>query len=325
MTAFYDLAEDGNVALTGEVDVAACGGTFVLALGFGPDAHEAAHRARASLLDDFDAMLAEYVDGWLAGLRPVPRPSGGEAAGARDLFLTSAAVIRVHETEAVPGAIIASLSTPWGEARGDETPEGTGGYHLVWPRDLALSAGGLVAAGASREALRTLDYLRATQDDDGHWPQNMWVNSARYWDGIQLGETALPVLLADQLARAGALGPRQRERLWPAVRKAAGYIVRSGPSTQQDRWENQRGYTPFTIAAIVAALAAAAEMADACGEGPSPRSSARPPTAGTAASRAGCTSPTPRWRTGSGSRATTSGRSPPSWTGSPPPRTAGSS
>ena len=96
---------------------------------------------------------------------------------------------------------------------------------------------------------------------DGHWAQNMWVSGDPFWDGIQLGETALPVLLVDLLARSHAISASELTRYWPMVRRAAGYIVRNGPSTQQDRWENERGYTPFTLATMIAALVVAADRA----------------------------------------------------------------
>lgn len=267
LTQEYDRAEDGNVVLTGEVDLKACGGIFTLAIGFGEGAAEAGHQALSSLMEDPDMLQARYVRGWQEwhnSLSPL-KPSGGR--GGRDLSRISTAVVRTHDAQSVPGAFIASLSTPWGESRGDEERErGTGGYHLFWPRDAAESAGGLLAAGASSEARRVLAYLRATQMADGHWPQNMWVSSAQYWTGTQLGETAFPILLLDLLRRNGALPEEDLPRFWPMVRRAAGSIVRSGPSTQQDRWENQRGYTPFTLAIVIASLLIAAELGDAQGE-----------------------------------------------------------
>ncbi|HMB03710.1 MAG TPA: glycoside hydrolase family 15 protein, partial [Isosphaeraceae bacterium] len=265
LTWDYDRAERGNVALTGEVDLRSGDGTSVLAVGFGPNPDEAGHRALASLLDDFDELREEYVRGWrdwqraLAPLRP---PEGG----GRDLYRVSTAVLRSHDAEAVPGAMTASLSIPWGDSRGDEQFLGTGGYHLVWPRDLVESAGGYLAAGARAEPLRVLRYLRATQGADGHWPQNMWVNSKSYWEGRQLGETSFPILLADLLRRAGVLDADAQARFWPMVRRAVSYIVRSGPSTHQDRWENQEGYTPFTLAVVIVALLIAADQADERGE-----------------------------------------------------------
>jgi glucoamylase len=107
-----------------------------------------------------------------------------------------------------------------------------------------------------------LRYLEATQEADGHWAQNMWLDGRPYWSGLQMDETAFPVLLVDLLRRMvpQALGPT--ERWWPMVRKAAGFIVRNGPVTQQDRWEEDGGYSPFTLAVEVAALLAAADIAD---------------------------------------------------------------
>ena len=267
LTWEYDRAERGNVTLTGEVDLAACGGLFLLAVGFGAEPDEAGHRALSSLLDDADSLRAKYARGWQDWQKTLnaPKPSGG--AGGRDLFRISTAVLQTHSDHSIPGAIIASLSAPWGETRGDEEREkGTGGYHLVWPRDMAESAGGLLAAGARQEAIGALAYLRAAQMADGHWPQNMWVSTACYQTGIQIGETALPILLLDLVRRKGALPPEDLPRYWPMVRRAVAYILRSGPSTQQDRWENQRGYTPFTLSVVITSLLIAAELAESQGE-----------------------------------------------------------
>src|SRR5262249_29287275 len=152
---------------------------------------------------------------------------------------------RCHEEKGLPGAIIASLSIPWGDAKGDDD---LGGYHLVWPRDLAEAAGGLMAIGACADAHRVLDYLRSTQEADGSWPQNMWVNGAPYWNGVQLDETAFPILLTDLVCREDAAAQGTAVAFWPMVRRAASFIVRNGPSTPQDRWEEDAGLAPFTIA-----------------------------------------------------------------------------
>jgi glucoamylase len=262
LTWAYDRAEDGNVALVGEVDLGAGGGEFVLALGFGHTAAEAGHTARASLLDGFDASRDAYIqewESWQSSLDP-PDGAGGEA---RHLSRTSAALVKVHEAKAVPGGVIASLSIPWGFAKGDDD---LGGYHLVWPRDLVEAAGGLLAVGARDDARRLLRYLYLTQESDGHWPQNMWLDGTPYWTGVQMDETALPILLVDLARREDALPRHELARLWPMVRRAAGFIVRNGPVTPQDRWEEDPGYSPFTLAAEVSALRTAADLADAADE-----------------------------------------------------------
>ena len=265
MTRHYRYAPRGNVLLTGEVDLVACGGEFVLALGFGTDPDEAGHHALAGIHDDFDALVTEYVREWQAWQRSLSSLEEVEA-GPGDLYRTSTMVLRTHEGKSSPGAMVASLSIPWGQAFGDaEKSPGRGGYHMVWPRDLCQIAGGLLAAGAREEARRALDYLRDTQEEDGHWPQNMWSSGESFWSAIQLGETAAPLLLADLLHREGVLDDAGLASYWPMARRAVAYILRSGPSTQEERWEDERGFNAYTIGALIAALLVAAEMADARG------------------------------------------------------------
>jgi glucoamylase len=260
LTKEYQRAENGNVALTGEIDLAACGGEFVLTLGFGGIWAEAAEQVRASLLDDYAALFRDYVSqwkNWQKMLMPLDHPVD------HDLYRASTAMLRVHESKDFLGGVIASLSIPWGFNKGDED---LGGYHLVWPRDLVETAGGFLAAGANGDAVRVLHYLETTQEADGRWPQNMWLDGRPYWNGLQMDEAAFPILLVDLLRReaSGALG--DLKRWWPMVRKAARFIACNGPVTQQDRWEEDGGYSPFTLAVEVAGLLAAADIADAVKE-----------------------------------------------------------
>lgn len=259
MTWDYTRAENGNVALTAEIDLQAGQGEFLLALGFGRNAAEAGNRACAALQDDFDAAQTEYVGEWkrwqsrllhLDRLRPDDR---------QNFYRVSTAVVRSHEASNFPGGIIASLSIPWGFSKGDND---LGGYHLAWPRDLVESAGGLLAVGACEDVRRVLCYLQTTQEADGHWAQNMWLDGSPYWNGIQMDETALPILLVDLARREKALTADDVARFWPMVRQATAYLVRNGPVSPQDRWEEDPGYSPFTVAAEIAALLAAADLAD---------------------------------------------------------------
>ncbi|MBI5880328.1 MAG: glucan 1,4-alpha-glucosidase [Chloroflexi bacterium] len=259
----YPRAENGNVALTGEIDLRACGGEFVLALAFGQSAAEAGHRALASLVDGFSAARDAYVAEWQQWQSAIVPPTPA-LPGERDLYRTSAAVLRTHEAANFPGGMIASLSIPWGFAQGDDD---LGGYHLVWPRDLVETAGGLLAAGARDDARRVAQFLHITQEADGHWSQNMWLDGTPYWGGVQMDETALPILLLDLLRRESTLEDGELAEYWPMVRRAASYLVANGPVTQEDRWEEDPGYSPFTLAAEIAGLLAAADFADANGEG----------------------------------------------------------
>jgi glucoamylase len=262
LTRIYDRAEKGNIALTGEIDLMAGNGSFVLALAFGNNTAEAGHRARAALFDGFDGARDHYIQEWSEWQKAI-LPLDDADSSKPGMYRTSAAVMRLHEAKNFPGGAIASLSIPWGFAKGDDD---LGGYHLVWPRDMVETSGGLLACGALEDARRMLRYLQFTQEADGHWPQNIWLDGSPYWDGVQMDETAFPILLVDLCSRVQALHPNDPHRFWPMVKRAAGFLVRNGPVTQEDRWEEDPGYSPFTLAAEIAALLAAADLADSNGE-----------------------------------------------------------
>ena len=254
----YDRAADGNVALCAELDVSD-ETPLLLVVGFGRSAQEAAFRVRASLHPAFETLREEYATGWRAWqarLRTLDRKVDGH-----NVYRVSTAVLRCHESPTFPGGLIASLSIPWGASKSDDD---IGGYHLVWPRDLVQTAGALLACGANDEVQRVLRYLRTVQEADGSWPQNCWLDGTPYWRGIQLDECAFPILLLDMASRAGALPRPLLATYWPMVSRAAGYVCTHGPLTGQDRWEENAGYTPFTLAVQVAALLAAADIAEAC-------------------------------------------------------------
>ncbi|HET7890761.1 MAG TPA: glycoside hydrolase family 15 protein, partial [Candidatus Sulfotelmatobacter sp.] len=256
----YTLAENGNIALTGEIDLAACNGEFILALGFGAIWTEAAQQSRSALFEDFSDIRQHYILQWQLWQNSLIKLD--QPLRQCDLYRASTAVLRTHESKDFLGGIIASLSIPWGFNKGDED---LGGYHLVWPRDLVETAGALLAAGAVTDALRVLRYLEATQEADGNWAQNLWLDGRPYWGGVQMDETAFPILLIDLLRREAPKALGKLDRWWPMVRKAASFIVRNGPVTQQDRWEEDAGYSPFTLAAEISALLAGADIADLTG------------------------------------------------------------
>src|SRR5438046_7909378 len=185
-------------------------------------------------------------------LLPLDRPID------QDLYRASTAMLRVHESKDFLGGVIASLSIPWGFNKGDED---LGGYHLVWPRDLVETAGGFLAAGAVGDALRVLHYLEATQEADGRWPQNMWLDGRSYWGGSQMDEAAFPILLVDLLRRESPAGLGDLKRWWPMVLRAAAVIASNGPVTQQDHWEEGAGYSAVTGAGASAGRVAVADLA----------------------------------------------------------------
>ncbi|WP_297374787.1 glycoside hydrolase family 15 protein [Acidiferrobacter sp.] len=252
MTWGYAEAGPGEVALGGALPPR---GT--LALGLGTSKEAAATAAWSSLAEGFPRAADEYTTRWLAWHELCCASQDIASQLPPDiatLYTRSATVIKVHEDRTFPGALVASLSVPWGE-----TSDTLGGYHLVWARDLVESAGALLALGAHKEARQVLAYLISTQRADGHWLQNQWLGGKPFWNGMQLDEVGFPVLLASALKAHDALGDIT---VTDMILRALSFIVRKGPVTAQDRWEEDAGINTFTLAVIIAALVEGAMFLD---------------------------------------------------------------
>ncbi len=246
----FNQARDGNIALTGELDLQGCR-KFTLGLAFGATEHEAKTTLFQALSIPFEEHHKRFMEQWdRAGARILPLDKASSDDGK--LYCGSFSLLRAHEDKSYPGAFIASLSIPWGASKSDWDQ---GGYHLVWTRDMVNSASSILAAGDTVTPLRALIYLAASQQQDGGFAQNFWIDGEPYWQGIQLDEVAFPVLLAGQLQRQGAL---QDFDPYPMVLRAAAYLILHGPVTEQERWEEVGGYSPSTLASNIAALVCAA-------------------------------------------------------------------
>ena len=256
MTWHYRRAGPGNVAL-----MAALPRHCALALGFAGSWQAAATLAIAALSQPFAAVWSTQIAQWRAWHAGCRLPAGVDRlpAEVQAQLRTSAMVLKTHGDRTFAGAMVASLSVPWGEVA-QERP----GYHLVWPRDLVENAGALLALGAESEARNILRYLIATQRADGSWFQNQWLGGAPYWQGVQLDEVAFPVLLAGTLADREALDGIE---VGDMVRRALGFIVRHGPASPQDRWEENSGVNAFTMTVCLAALVSGAGFLPAAAEG----------------------------------------------------------
>ncbi|MDQ6903488.1 MAG: glycoside hydrolase family 15 protein [Bacteroidota bacterium] len=251
MTWEYTRADNGNIALMAEIDVSE-NTEFIVALSFGRNQNEASNHSRSSLLDGFGSLKEKYIEGWEKWIGSLSHLSSKN-------YKVSATVMRMHEARTFPGGIIASLSIPWGETKGDADK---GGYHVVWPRDLVESAGGFLALKANHDTVRILNYLMSTQKEDGSWPQNMWLEGTPHWTGLQIDQTAFPILIVDQCNRGRAIENDRMKRYWPGIKKAISFLIKNGPYTKQDRWEEQEGYSPFTIAVSIAGLLSGADLAE---------------------------------------------------------------
>lgn len=247
----YDCTLDGNIALTAEIDLSK-ETEFTLGLAFGNSFHNAATCLFQALGFPFAAHAERFVDQWHRACKHLPALERAAGDGGV-LYHRSESLLLAHEDKLYPGAMIASLSIPWGEAKGDE--DGVGGYHLVWTRDMVNSATGLLATNNTATPLRALIYLAISQRPDGGFYQNFWINGEPHWRGIQLDEVAFPILLAWRLHTMQALKDFDP---YPMVRQAAAYLIRQGPATPQERWEENSGYSPSTLASNIAALTCAA-------------------------------------------------------------------
>ena len=248
----FPEAENGNIALTAEIDLPA-DGEFTVAVAFGRSYQSAVTKLFQSLADPFESHRQAYVRQWQ---RAVVNPKFDFSTDTTDsggIYRLSRCVLLAHEDKVFQGAIVASMSIPWGETKGDQD---LGGYHLVWTRDLVHSATALLATGQASTPLRSLIWLAAIQRPDGSFPQNSWIDGTAYWSGLQLDQFAMPILLAWHLHKRHAhhlFTPRA------LVGRAAERLILQGPVTSQDRWEENAGYSPSTLATVIAALACAGD------------------------------------------------------------------
>ncbi len=248
----FDSATNGNIALIGEINLGR-GYEFTLGLAFGDSLHRAVTTLFQSMGVPYQENRDRFILQWTRACNHVLALDESACDGGK-LYRTSHSLLMAHEDKTYPGALIASLSIPWGEVKGDED---LGGYHLVWTRDMVNSATGLLASGNSALALRALIYLAATQRDDGGFYQNFWIDGVPYWKGVQLDEVAFPIILAWRLLEMDGL---KNFDPMPMVKAAAKFLILNGPATGQERWEENAGYSPSTLAAVIAALVCASQM-----------------------------------------------------------------
>jgi glucan 1,4-alpha-glucosidase len=251
-------ASNGNVVQTARVSLD--DGVGTLTLGFGSTQPEAVGAAEGSLGSSFGKALAVYKQGWKGYDRSLNDPRLPKQL--EDEYYLSANVIKASEDKTFPGAIVASLASPWGQAISAGDPANTyfGSYREVFARDLYEAWTGLVADGdldTARDATRFL--LERQQLPDGSMPRNSLVNGKTAPDSFntQLDECAYPILMADQL------GMKDAALYSDHIKPAANFIVSHGPASGPERWEEQSGYSPSTIAAEIAGLVAAADLAKA--------------------------------------------------------------
>src|SRR6266480_3271076 len=273
LTATYTDANDGNLVQTAQANISK-GGMFTLALGFGTKQADAVSAAEGSLATLFSQLQKSYEAGWNAydaGLTAPPTNFKG-VPGNKWLQLVaeyylSANVVKASEDKTFPGAIVASLASPWGQAASAGDPNNLffGSYREVFARDLYEAWTGLMVDGDVQTARDAVTFLFNRQQQlDGSMPRNSLLNGRVAPDsfGSQLDEAAYPLIMAQQLGMSDATLYQNH------VRPAIDFVIAHGPAFGVERWEEQSGYSPSTIAAEVAGLIAGASLADANGDTP---------------------------------------------------------
>jgi glucoamylase len=271
LAGLYDQATNGNLVQTAQVDLTH-GAVFELALGFGTTQTAAVGATEASLSVPMSQVEKSYNSAWDvydAGLAAPPvnfsGVTGSQWHDLVDEYYLNANVIKASEDKTFPGAIVASLASPWGQAISAGDPNNTffGSYREVFARDVYEAWTGLLLDGDTATARDVVNFLFNQQQlPDGSFPRNSLLNGKLAPDsfGVQLDEASYPILMAYQLGMTDAALYQNH------IKPAANFVISHGPSYGVERWEEQTGYSPSTIAAEISGLVAAAQIAIANGD-----------------------------------------------------------
>ncbi len=286
--------ETGNVALFAELGPFEQRASFDISVGFGDSADLSIKTAKASIQTGYQQVLDNYngkgdAVGWvdyLTELKQIKELQDNTRDQGK-LLNTSIMVLKAQEDKTHAGAVIASLSNPWGDTVNAE--KGHTGYKAVWVRDFYQVAMAFLAFGDSETAKTAFSYLKKVQvtdslvenkGDTGWFLQKTHVDGEVEWVGVQLDQTAMPIMLAWKLWQANVLSDKELTYWYKEMLKpAADFLVDGGiakilwndtkiipPITQQERWEEQSGYSPSTIAAIISGLITANDIAKLAGD-----------------------------------------------------------
>jgi glucoamylase len=274
LTYGYNEANNGDVAGIVEIQLTDESRTATVSISFGQSEDDALSRAYRTVSKDFAFVSSQFIAQWKAYISnlevngSLAKICANQSPLNRKLAYASTLCLKAMEDKTKKGAIIASMSIPWGQCRdgmhGGYHADNAGGYHLVWGRDLYNMATSAIAVGDFATALSILDYFDTTlQENNGSMPQSTWINGTPYWKNEQLDETGYPIILAWRLKELGKLDQQQvRARFASMIIPAAEFLAGYEHTWTQDRWEEIVGRSPFTVAVVVAGLIVAAKWAE---------------------------------------------------------------
>jgi glucoamylase len=258
LTATYSgTTGAGHIDQTAQIPVAKSGATtFTLALAFDGSESAAVTDAADSLSTGFASAESSYESGWHTWMNGLNAPPASVTSGSasEQQYKVSLMEVKADEDKTYTGAFIAAPSMPWGGSVSANSA-GQHGYHLVWTRDEYEMASALLAAGDTTDANAALTYIENYEEESsGQVKQNTWLNGTVMWGGNQEDEEADPIILAYELGRTGSAD-------YADMKALATWIVGNGPTTNEERWEENGGYSPATIATEIAGLVCASQLA----------------------------------------------------------------
>jgi len=282
----------GNVAMTLQLPTLNKGqsGEWQFVLGFGYSKEESLAAANQTLNTGYQKVLANYngtgdAIGWedyLASLTELNTLAAASTDNGK-LVYASAMVLKAQEDKTYAGAVIASLSNPWGDTASADKAQT--GYKAVWPRDFYQVTMAMLALGDKTTPKVAFEYLNHVQTSDktpgysgtpGWFLQKTHVDGQIEWVGVQLDQTAMPIMLGWRLWKEGVISDADMTRWYNKMLKPAANFLTDGgtvnidwmknktitpPETVQERWEEQAGYSPSTTAAVITGLVAASDIA----------------------------------------------------------------
>ena len=250
----FDWRPDGNIALTGEIDLRQSR-EFVLALAFGETLHHALVKGSQALSTPFADHRNRFVEQWRRACDHLLPEKEKAAEDGGHLYHVSHALILAHEDKRYARRPHRVAEHPLGRdqngRRLGRVPPGVDAGHVQQRHRLARGRrdrgpaarphlSGLYAAGGRRLLPELLDQR---QNPSGAASSSTRSPSPSCSPGACTGPEAL-----------------QDFDPYPMVLKAASYLIQNGPATPQERWEENSGYSPSTLAAHIAALVCAAAL-----------------------------------------------------------------
>ncbi|WP_189414965.1 glucan 1,4-alpha-glucosidase [Cellvibrio zantedeschiae] len=282
----------GNVAMTLQLPTLKKGeaGEWQFVLGFGNSKDESLAAANQTLTTGHEKVLANFNGkgdtlGWedyIASLPELEKLSATATDGGK-LVYASALVLKAQEDKTYAGGVIASLSNPWGDSASADKAQT--GYKAVWPRDFYQVTMAMLALGDKVTPKVAFEYLEHVQTSNktpgysgtpGWFLQKTHVDGEVEWVGVQLDQTAMPIMLGWRLWKEGVLSDAEMLSWYNKMLKPAATFLADGgtvsidwlknvvitpPKSIQERWEEQPGYSPSTTAAVITGLVAASDMA----------------------------------------------------------------